>query len=92
MDILEFISTDEGQNLLIEDNIGMVSTVKGAVILKRQRCLTESEGGNAGKLCDARPVLGSLILSFSRLTSYIRGDISKKEIMHGIAGKLWKEK
>ena len=32
MDILEFISTDEGQNLLIEDNIGMVSTVKGAVI------------------------------------------------------------
>lgn len=32
MNILEFISTDEGQNLLIEDNIGMVFTVKDVVI------------------------------------------------------------
>lgn len=81
MDILEFISTDEGQNLLIEDNIGMVSTVKGAVIPADKVFDGIRRAVMQGNYV-TRPVLGSLIPVLQpELTSYIRGDISKKEIM-----------
>ena len=81
MDILEFISTDEGQNLLIEDNIGMVSTVKGAVIPADKVFDGIRRAVMQGNYV-MRPVLGSLIPVLQpELTSYIRGDISKKEIM-----------
>ena len=81
MDILEFISTDEGQNLLVEDNIGMVSTVKGAVIPADKVFDGIRRAVMQGNYV-MRPVLGSLIPVLQpELTSYIRGDISKKEIM-----------
>lgn len=81
MNILTFLATEEGQNLLIEDNLGIVPATKGAVIPDEpflENILPQIESGRY--VIRPNYVLFTSTLD-TELAAYIRGETTSEAIL-----------